>query len=275
MSSYYGYLFPEYFTGNTGREIARRGGAHAQLLGAYLTANRSATMLGLYAAPLAVIVSDIHSLSTDQVAKAFGVLQETGFARYDSVTEVVWVVEMARIRLQLMPKQALKEDDKRVLAMQKLYDRCVPNPFLSPFHTKYRNVLRLAKKRRFEAPWKPLLESLDLHREAPPPAPPSQVQVQVQVQKQVQGSGIRDQKELQEDQDPAPRVVDIVPHLLKAGHDYIEAHPDCAEHDLSKELQTVAGRCGVPQREYTTSALQPTLDQLLATRTRRGQAVPA
>lgn len=268
--SHYGFLWPEYFTGKTGREIADRGGANAQVLGAYLMANRSATMIGLYSAPLAVIVAEIRSLSTDDVARAFGVLQETGFARYDSVTEVVWVIEMARIRLQLNPKQELKEDDRRVAAVQKLYDRCIPNPFLSPFHTKYRNVLRLGKKRRYEAPWKPLLESLRVDRGGAPQGPPPQVQVQKQ--NQVQGS---DQEDRQEDQDPAPlRVADVRSHVLSAGHTFIETHPDCEELDLSIELKTVASRL-IGNTNFNSGDIREVMDELLATRRRRHQAVPA
>lgn len=77
------------------------------------------------------------------------------------------------------------------------------------------------------------------------------------------------------DQDPALRLCGIEPHLLKAGHDYIEGHPDATEADVLVELKVIARRCGVPQSEYTSAALQPILDKLLSTRMRRGQKVPA
>ena len=48
MSSYYGVVFPEFWTGPTGRQLREHGGKDAQLLGLYLISNRHTNMLGLY-----------------------------------------------------------------------------------------------------------------------------------------------------------------------------------------------------------------------------------
>lgn len=271
--SHYGMLFPEFWGGETGRRIAVEGGAAAQVVALYLTANRSATMIGLYPISVAVIQADIRSLSTDQIVGALGVLQRTDFARYDEPTEVIWVLEMARIRLQLAIGESLKDGDRRVTTVQRLYDRCLPNPFLGPFHEKYRKNLRLGKRRKFDGAWKPLLASVHapLHgaSDGASYAPTSPVTGTVTEA----GTGIRGQENHQEDQDPASlRVADVRRHLLAAGHSYIEASPFSDELDLREELKSTAARLGVT---YSSSDLQPIVDELLQTRQRRGQKVPA
>lgn len=255
--SHYGIILPAFWGGGTGLEVAMKGGANAQTLACYLMGNSAATMIGLYPAPLAVVQAEIHSLSTDDLAVAFGVLADTGFARYDEPTQMVWVLEMARIRLGLSINEVIKDNDKRRGAVQKLYDRCRPNPFLGPFHQKYGKTLLMGDRRRYQGGWKPLLRSLGA------PAKPEQIQIQEQDQVQNQRSGKSDQ----EDQDPgATRVVDILGHLQSAGHSYLEAHPNATDPDVAEELKTVAARCRVP---YDGRQIGDVVDQLRAIRARR------
>lgn len=253
--SHYGIILPAFWGGGTGLEIAVNGGADAQVLALYLMGNNAATMIGLYPAPIAIIQAEIHSLSTDALAAAFGVLARAEFARYDEPTQMVWVLEMARIRLGLSPNEAIKENDKRRAAVQKLYDRCRPNPFLGPFHQKYSKTLLMGERRRYQGGWKPLLRSFG------GPTKPEQIQEQDQIQKA--GSGKSDQ----EDQDPgASRVVDILAHLQSAGHNYIESNPDATDPDLVEELKTVAARCRVP---YDGRQIGDVVTMVRATRARR------
>jgi len=144
--SRYGLLYPEYWDGPTGRRIQTAGGKNATLLGAYLTSNRRATMLGLYRLPLADVMTDTP-LSLADLVDAFAVLEDLQFAEYDADSEYVWVREMARFRLGLgaHPKTtaALLKTDKRVEHVQKLYAALDDNPFLVPFFDRYHAVLHL------------------------------------------------------------------------------------------------------------------------------------
>lgn len=270
--SHYGLTFPEFFTGETGKRIALEGGSDAQILGVYLTANRCATMLGLYPLSLAIAQAEIRSLSTDQLLRAIGVLQRADFARFDEPTETVWVLEMARIRLQLAPKQPLKENDARIKTIQKLYDRVLPNPFLGPFHEKYRRILHLGKRRRFEGEWRPPLGSVAIPTdgaiEGPPNAPRSSVTGTGT--ETVQGSEIR--KIDQEDQDHAARLRAIEGHLQTGAHAYLEANPRADDGAVLEAMKTVAAKCKVDYR-YGGEYLRDVLTGVRAKRDREAVAV--
>jgi hypothetical protein len=143
--SHYGVVFPEYWSGPTGRAI-QQAGKDPSLLGLYLVSNRMANMIGLYRLPLATIL-DETPLGRPAVGKAFEILAAEGFAEYDAVTEYVWVHEMAKFRLGLLNRAALDADDKRTRGAQKLYEGLDDNPFLGPFFEKYRRTLHLKRLR--------------------------------------------------------------------------------------------------------------------------------
>jgi len=146
MASYYGVMFPEFWTGRTGRELRRRGGKDAQILAMYLASNRHANMLGLY--PLAGDdVQHETGLKPKELVRAFQVADECDYARYDATTEFVWVVSMARFRLGLKLGETLTAGDKRVVGVNKLYHGIAGNPFLEAFYDYYRDVLQLSKPR--------------------------------------------------------------------------------------------------------------------------------
>lgn len=144
--SYYGVIFPEFWTGHTGRALRERGGKDAQLLGLYLASNRHANMLGLYH----VLAADIRQdtgLSFKAMEKGFGVLEETTFATFDLETAFVWVRQMARFRLGLHAGEALHPADKRVVAVNRLYAHLEMNPFLGSFYDVNRTLLCLRGRR--------------------------------------------------------------------------------------------------------------------------------
>lgn len=144
--SYYGVIFPEFWTGHTGRALRERGGKDAQLLGLYLASNRHANMLGLYH----VLAADIRQdtgLSFKAMEKAFGALEETTFASFDRETAFVWVRQMARFRLGLHAGETLHPADKRVVAVNRLYAHLEMNPFLGAFYDVNRTLLCLRGRR--------------------------------------------------------------------------------------------------------------------------------
>ena len=154
--SYYGVVFPEYWDGVTGRAIARHGGGHALLLGAYLMSCRNANMIGLYYLPLDPLPR-LLCLNARQLPKAFAALEAEQFAFYDSTTEYVWVREMARFRVGLRPdRPALDPDDNKVAGVNKVYRLLAENPFLGPFFDRYQKILHLEKRRTGPTPHKML-----------------------------------------------------------------------------------------------------------------------
>lgn len=146
MSSYYGIVFPEFWTGPTGRAIREQGGKDGQVLALYLMSCRHATMIGLYR----LLMADIRhetGLGEKGVARGFDVLARLDFADYDTRTEHVWVREMAKFRLGLQKKSPLESSDNRIKAVQNLYDKLAENPFLSPFYDRYKKEVRLQGRR--------------------------------------------------------------------------------------------------------------------------------
>lgn len=145
-ASYYGVLFQEYWTGPTGREIRRLGGKDAQLLGAYLCSCRFANMIGLFRAPLTDVCHDLD-MPPEDILAAFEVLAAAKFAYYDRASEVVWVRQMARIRLGLSSFEDLSPGDKRVAGCNRLYEAAPPNPYLTQFYNTYKTKLHIRGRR--------------------------------------------------------------------------------------------------------------------------------
>lgn len=143
--AYYGIIFPEFWTGTTGRAL-RAAGRDAQVLALYLATNRHTNMLGLYR----VLEDDIRhetGLSAKALQRGFTALHETDFAAYDAGSSFVWVLSMARIRLGLKLGAALDPGDNRTLAVNRIYHAIEGNPFLGPFFDINQKMLRLKKRR--------------------------------------------------------------------------------------------------------------------------------
>jgi hypothetical protein len=146
MGSYYGVIFPEFWTGHTGRELRSSGGKDAQLMALYLATNRFTNMLGLYH----LLVDDIKhetGLGYLAISRALTVVRDAAYATYDARTSFVWVKQMARFRLALKPGDALAPKDHRVLAVNRVYQALPANPFLGDFFDMNAKLLRLTKRR--------------------------------------------------------------------------------------------------------------------------------
>lgn len=156
MASYYGIVFSEFWTGDTGAHI-REAGKDALILAFYLMSCRHGTMLGLYRLPYADIRYET-GLGLKGIARAFDALEQHQFAAYDVLSQHVWVKEMAKFRLGLN-KKPLEKTDKRVTHVRKMYDELPENPFLAHFYDRYHTDLFLVKRRRalegaFKGLWK-------------------------------------------------------------------------------------------------------------------------
>lgn len=105
----YSQFQASFWTGETGKRL--QGNADAQLLAAYLFTSRHSNQIGLYYLPLAYASHEL-GMGIDRVSAAMQTVSSVGFARYDSDSEHVWVINMARRQITKSPKAiagALKE----------------------------------------------------------------------------------------------------------------------------------------------------------------------
>lgn len=244
MSSYYGVVFPEFWTGPTGRELREQGGKDAQLIGMYLATNRHANMIGLYR--LAVIdVRHETGLGVKAIERGLAACELVGFAKYDTRTSFVWVIQMVRFRLGLKVGESLTQTDKRVIGVNKLYHGIESNPFLGEFYDRNRQMLRLHKRREPQGTAVPY--AITSPTEAPSRGLGSQ--------DQKSGSDHQDQEKARLTPPPArvsPREnVPVIRALLQdvlreAPHDasFTDlkdlAKDACAKHDIDYDADTVA-----------------------------------
>lgn len=274
MSSYYGLLFPEYWDGPSGRLIQKLGKKDATILGAYLTSNRRANMLGLYRLPIEDIVN-YTPLTRANVAQAFSILElpEVQFAQYDAATEFTWVREMARIRVGLRNRtDALKPDDKRVEFVNKLYQQLDDNPFLGAFFGRYQKTLHLKRQRTCEH--HPKIEPIG--RGSQGPGKPVTERTGAAIRDQATGAGIRDQGSEQGRAAPLarretrtnPEAETIrVKVLVRLVHDALDEHPDWAEPGLLAELtEETKVRAAAAHIAYDGIGVTDAIDQALAQR---------
>lgn len=262
MSSYYGVVFPEFWTGPTGRHLRECGGKDAQLLGLYLISNRHTNMLGLYR----LRVDDIRhesGLGIKAVERGFAATAAVNFARYDAATSYVWVLQMARFRLGLKLGQTLNPDDNRALATNRIYHALESNPFLGTFYDANHKLLRLTKRRDDVG----VVVALgDVPHMSGLPSPLEGAY------KPVTESGIRDQ-----DQDqikarrlspsPATDTADDNRKVIRALiRDVVDQHPDTSNFVDLKDLAKT--RCAELRIAYDPEAVGSALEQVLARKAR-------
>lgn len=144
----YAKISPAFWTGQTGRKL-RSLGPECQLLGLYLITTHHANMIGLYYLPLAYVHADT-GISLEGACKGLARLTEAGFCLYDSESEWVFVVEMARFQV-LKDGEPLAALDKRTVGIQKEYRNMPENPFLLHFFEKYASSFHLPVSRG--EPW--------------------------------------------------------------------------------------------------------------------------
>lgn len=146
----YARVSPRFWVGETGREI-RSKGSDAQLLALYLMTSPHSNMIGMYWCPVAYMAHET-GMSFEGASKALQSLVDCSFCTYDTSSEVVWVTEMASYQVG----ECLSEKDNQVKGVQKVYDELPKNPFLSMFYERYGQPFRMANRRHYEPPSKPL-----------------------------------------------------------------------------------------------------------------------
>jgi hypothetical protein len=114
----------------------------------YLISNPHTNMIGYYYLPIAYISNDT-GIPIEGASKALTRLCEEGFCKYDTPSEVVWVIEMARIQIGT----TLEPKDKRVIAVSREYNAIPINPFLKEFYQTYGADFHISKTRSFKGPY--------------------------------------------------------------------------------------------------------------------------
>lgn len=267
MSSYYGVVFPEFWTGPTGRQLREHGGKDAQLLGLYLISNRHTNMLGLYR----LRVDDIRhesGLGVKAIERGFSSAAAVGFAQFDAASAYVWVFQMARFRLGLKAGQALNEDDNRTLAVNRIYHALDPNPFLGAYFDANRKLLKLTKRRE---PIGLVVTFSDVHQMLPLPSPleaPYKPVTESGIRDQGSGSEIRnrDQKKARRrSPSPATDASHDNKRVIRAlVRDVVSAHPDVTAFTDLKDL--AKDRCAKLRLAYDPETVGSALEQVLAQR---------
>lgn len=229
--SQYGVALDGWWEGKTGREVAARGGKDAQILAWYLFKNPDDNMIGLYRTRLVVIRERINTLTMPELLQAFAVLSVCKFADYDTVSEYVWVRELAHYRLQLY-KGAPNAGDNRVKGAQALYFKAQDNPFLESFFRRYRTDLHLLKARRYRGACSIIGRGLE---GASKPVTGNSNTKQEQV------------KSVTEDQDQRAdarqaSVADSLKVLTRLAHDVLDGDSTLSDSDLADELKILAAR---------------------------------
>jgi hypothetical protein len=136
----YSRVSPKFWTGHTGREIREKGRDH-QVLALYLLTSPQANMIGLYYLPLAYAVHET-GISASRIVSVMADLEEVGFCRYDRDSEVVWVINMARLQLG----DAAPRDKQRIGAARQ-YESAPASPLLGLFHDEYANEIPFKSRR--------------------------------------------------------------------------------------------------------------------------------
>lgn len=133
----YAKVAPQFWIGDTGKKL-RTLGAESQVVAFYLITSPHANMLGLYYLPMPLLAHET-GLSLQGASKALQRVCEAGFAAYDAPSEWIWVYEMARFQIA----DALKENDNRVVGINREYQTLPNNPFLKEFYLKYASAFHL------------------------------------------------------------------------------------------------------------------------------------
>jgi hypothetical protein len=147
----YSKISPQFWIDEKGKQIKQLGST-TQLIALYLLSSPHSTMLGIYYLPIPLIAHEL-AIPMEEASKGLAKLSHIQFCTYDTVSEYVWVQEMA-----LSQVGHLKYQDNRVKQINEIYAALPPLPFLNDFHARYHTYLHL--KSRDPSPCQALSKSL-------------------------------------------------------------------------------------------------------------------
>jgi len=129
----YSTITSRFWIGETGKKI-KAAGKDARILATYLLTAPGANMIGLYYLPIPIAAHET-GLTEQEVSDALNSLSadDLQFCRYDHLSEMVWVIEMAAYQVG----DSLKAGDRRVRGVEKVLLGVPKNPFTVQFIAKY------------------------------------------------------------------------------------------------------------------------------------------
>lgn len=157
----YSQISPTWWTGQTGRDIARRAltergdadyaaALEVRIVGDWLMTGSQHDQYGLYYA-LPVIIQAETGIRPCRVLPALATLGELEFADFDELTSFVWVREMAAWQLGTLSREGKNgKPDNRIDAARRWYRACADNPFLGAFFDRYAEDLWLTERREMK-----------------------------------------------------------------------------------------------------------------------------
>ena len=135
----YSIVSAKFWIGDTGKHL--RKDREAQVLAFYLITSPHAAMTGLYYCPILYMAQDT-GMPPDVVSDSLGVLDHLGFCKYDEDTEVVFVVQMARIQVG----EELKRKDNRWKGIMRSLQNLPKTPLLNSFLDIYADVYSIDRE---------------------------------------------------------------------------------------------------------------------------------
>lgn len=112
-----------------------------KLLAIYLRSSPSSTYLGLYYLPLPIMIHET-GIPEKEITNTLNRLSQLGFAYYHPQTQQIYVPSMAATEIG----GQLKEGDKRIKALQRLFEDLEYSPLCDLFYRDYAVSLRLRKR---------------------------------------------------------------------------------------------------------------------------------
>lgn len=149
MGQQYARVAPEFWTGDTGRQL-RKIGRDAQVVALYLITGPTANPIGLYYLPIPTLCHET-GLTEQEARKSLASLSDAAFAYYDDPSESVFVVEMARYQIT----DDMKLHDKRHKWIVGEAEKIRKSPHYSRWHERYKDAFSLHEASPLQAPTKP------------------------------------------------------------------------------------------------------------------------
>jgi hypothetical protein len=129
-----------FYSGHTA-QVVRDAGRPTLLLYHYLVLNRFTNMIGLYRLTRGQIARDI-ALRDDELDAAWSVIDAEDFAHYDGLSDSVFVVNMARVRIAGLV-EGRPPTISQISTVRRLCAKAVDNFFYPQFFDRYGARFRL------------------------------------------------------------------------------------------------------------------------------------
>ena len=141
----YAQFRPRFWTQGTGKQL--RGDHEARVMALYLMSAPTSNMIGLYYLPLAIVSHEL-GMTFEGASEVLRRVCDVGFAKYDSESEYVWVVNMAREQVGDEPSKK----DNRIAGVRNELKKHTKCPFYDDFVEQYEALFGLTPRPKPASP---------------------------------------------------------------------------------------------------------------------------